>query len=171
MQPAGSPLAGKPWLVLRGRELEAVLWNGPTLDLGSGATARLGPDIMVDAPDLDAMLALLRATDQAREIGDALLDQQLVAGIGNIWRAEGLFRAGVSPWGRLARLPDDELRRVLAETARAMRERHARRFVYRRAGRPCRRCGARIESRTQGDDARVAYWCPSCQAGTAAASA
>jgi endonuclease VIII len=166
LQAAGSRVAGKPWLVLRGRDVEAVLWNGPVLELGKRAVERLGPDIMDDSPDLDAMLTRFRATDQGRELGDALLDQRLVAGVGNMWKAEALFGAGVSPWARLAEVSDDDLRRVLDEAARAMRAPRRPRFVYRRARLPCRRCGARIEARRQGEGARTAYWCPLCQAGT-----
>ena len=120
---AGAPLVGSPWLVLRGREAEAVLWHGPVLELTRGRARldRLGPDVLDDPPDLDGIVARLRATGQERELGEALLDQRLVAGIGNLWRAEGLFLAQLSPWARLGDLSDDELRRVLAETAAAMR--------------------------------------------------
>jgi endonuclease-8 len=163
VQPAGSRLVGKPWLILRGRELEAVLWNGPTLELGDAALARLGPDIMREPPDLDTMVARLRAAHPGREIGEALLDQRLVAGIGNMWKAEALHRAGVSPWARLGDLSDDALRRILVEAAHAMRALRGVRLVYRRAGLPCRRCGTRIEARPQGELVRTAYWCPSCQ--------
>ena len=174
VQRRGSRLVGRPWLIVRGRELEAVLWNGPVLELARGrvpGVERLGPDIMAAAPDLDAMVARLRAADPEREVGDALLDQRLVAGIGNIWRAEGLFLGRVSPWRRLAELTDDDLRRVLAEASRAMKAVRGPRWVYGRAGLPCRRCGTTIRSRRQGDGARTAYWCPFCQAGTEGASA
>ena len=170
LQRAGARLAGTPWLVLRGRDVEGVLWNGPVLELGRAATARLGPDVMRDPPDLDGMLARLRATDQARQLGDALLDQRLVAGIGNMWKAEGLFLARVSPWRPLRDVSDEEIRRVLEETSRAMRAGRPRRAVYRRAGRPCPRCGARISSRPQGDAARTAYSCPDCQPDSASGS-
>ena len=175
VQPAETPIAGNPWLVLRGREHEAVLWNGSVLELTRAGererTRGLGPDIMLDPPDLDRMLANLRATDQSREVGDALLDQRLVAGIGNIWKAEALFLAQVSPWTRLRELEDDDLRRVLDEASRAMRGPRGRRLAYGRAGRPCPRCSARIESRRQGDAARTAYWCPVCQGGRSASRA
>lgn len=165
---------GMPWLVLRGRERQAVLWNGPVLELTRGRSptvARLGPDIMSDPPDLAGMLSRLRAARQSREVGEALLDQRLVAGIGNMWRAEALFAAQVSPWRRLAELDDGELSALLAEAARLMRADRGRHRVYRRAGRPCVRCDTRIRSCPQGDEARVAYWCPACQAGTSPAGA
>jgi endonuclease-8 len=171
VQRAGGRIVGKPWLVLRGHRWEAVQRNGPVLELGALAVARLGPDIMADPPDLDSMVTRLRAAEQRREIGDALLDQRLVAGIGNLWRAEALFLAGVSPWDRLDEVSDEQIRCVLGEAARAMRASRSRRFAYRRAGLPCRRCGTRILSRPQGDHARIAYWCPTCQRGTGAAKA
>jgi endonuclease-8 len=117
------------------------------------------------------MVARLRATEQRGEIGNALLDQRLVAGIGNLWRAEALFQAGISPWTRLDEVSDEQLRRVLDAAAQAMRAPRTRRFAYRRVGLPCRRCGTRILSRPQGDHARMAYWCPTCQRGTKAAKA
>jgi endonuclease-8 len=114
------------------------------------------------------MVANVRS-DPSRDLGDALLDQRLVAGIGNLWKAEGLWRARLSPWLKVADTTDDELRLVLDETARLMRASVAGarpdRRVYRRAGRPCPRCGERIRSRGQGDDNRTAYWCPGCQRG------
>jgi endonuclease-8 len=175
VQPAGARPYGTPWLVLRGRERQAVLWNGPVLQLSRGrpeAVRRLGPDIMADPPDLDAMVARLRAAGGAREVGEALLDQRLVAGIGNMWKAEALFAARISPWRRLADLPEDELRGLLATTAGLMQAPRPRgRQAYRRSGLPCRRCGTAIRSRPQGDDARTAYWCPACQAGTGPAGA
>jgi endonuclease VIII len=167
--PLDRPPFGTPWLVLRGRERQAVLWNGPVLELAHGRPqrlARLGPDIMLDPPDLEAMVLRFRAVDQRREIGEALLDQRLVAGIGNMWKAESLFEAGVSPWLPLAELDDAGLRRVLGRASDLMRAGRRRRAVYRRSGLPCRRCSASIRSRPQGDEARTAYWCPGCQAGT-----
>jgi endonuclease-8 len=169
VQAAGTEPFGTPWLVLRGRERQAVLWNGPVLELTRGRSptvARLGPDIMGDPPDLDTTLARLRAVHQRREVGDALLDQRLVAGIGNMWKAEALFEAEVSPWRPLGDLSDEELRNLLGAAARLMQGPRGRHRVYRRAGRPCPRCGALVRSYPQGDAARLAYWCPGCQAGT-----
>lgn len=174
VEQAGNEPGGTPWLVLRGSERQAVLWNGPVLQLTRGrppAVARLGPDVLAEPPDLDGMLARFRAADQARQVGEALLDQTLVAGIGNMWKAEALFAAETSPWRPLSELEDAALSRVLGEAARLMRAGRGRRRVHRRAGRPCPRCGARIRSRPQGDEARVAYWCPACQEGTSPAPA
>jgi endonuclease VIII len=163
----GRARRGTPWLVLAGREREAVLWNGPVLELSARATARLGPDILAEAPDLETMAANLRREHPSRELGDALLDQRLVAGIGNVWKTESLWRARLSPWLALGDVTDVELDRVLRETARLMRAsldgQVVERAVYRKSGRPCPRCGERIRSRGQGDDNRTAYWCPGCQ--------
>lgn len=166
--PRGTRRGGRPWLVLRGSTHEAVLWRGPVLELHTRALGRLGPDILAAEPDFDRMLANLRREDRGRALGDALLDQRLVSGIGNLWKAEALWHARLSPWRPLGDLSDDELRGVLAEAERLMRSslgsgREERR-VYRHAGRPCPRCGTTIRSRGQGDDNRTAYWCPSCQA-------
>lgn len=164
----GSKLVGRPWLVLRGAEREGVLWNGPVLELDDRAVRRLGPDILAQPPDLEAMIANLRR-DHRRAIGDALLDQRLVAGIGNLWKAEALWEAGVSPWQPAVEVSDEELRAVLQAAHELMttsvETRRERRLVYNRAGRGCRRCGTPIEARGQGEANRTAYWCPSCQAG------
>jgi len=163
----GSGRRGTPWLVLSGAEREAVLWNGPVLELSMRASLRLGPDILASPPDLSAMVANLRREPDGRELGDTLLDQHLVAGIGNVWKAEALWQAELSPWLRLGEVSDEELECVLAEAARLMRASldggRSVRSVYRKAGRPCPRCGATIRSRGQGDDNRTAYWCPACQ--------
>jgi endonuclease VIII len=165
--PVSSETTGLPWLVLRGRERQAVLRGGSVLELTDRATRRLGPDILADPPDFPAMAARLRSTDQRREIGEALLDQRLVAGIGNVWRAEALWETRLSPWRQLGDMSEDALVGVLDHAARLMRAslagRRPERRVYRRAGRPCPRCRTPILSRSQGDDNRIAYWCPTCQ--------
>jgi endonuclease VIII len=174
VQSAGTEPFGTPWLVLRGRERQAVLWNGPVLELTRGrspALARLGPDILADPPDLEAMVARLRTAGPFRQVGDALLDQRLLSGIGNMWKAEILFEAETSPWRPLGELADGDLERIVGEAARLMRAGRRRHRVYRLAGRPCRRCGEEIRSFPQGDEARMAYWCPGCQAGTSPAKA
>jgi endonuclease-8 len=169
VQAAGEEPFGTPWLVLRGSERQAVLWNGPVLELTRGrspAVARLGPDVLADPPDEQAMVARLRAAGSSRQIGDALLDQRLLSGIGNMWKAEILFEAEISPWRPIGELSERELERIVGEATRLMRGGRRSHRVYRRAGRPCPRCGAAIRSYPQGDEARMAYWCPGCQAGT-----
>ena len=164
-----APVFGSPWLVLRGSRAQGLLYGGRVLELNARAVQRLGPDILAPEPDFDRMLANLRRGDQAREVGDALLDQRLVAGLGTVWRAESLWAEGVSPWRSLGDVPDDDLYAVLRAAAQLMRcsvdggrtERH----VYRRAGMPCPRCQTPIRSRGLGDENRTAYWCPVCQVG------
>jgi endonuclease-8 len=158
---------GMPWLVLRGAETEAVLWHGPVLELDESYVRALGPDILGDPPEIDVMVGKLRSADRELSIGEALLDQRLVAGIGNMWRAEALWRARISPWRHLDSVSDDELRTVLTEASQLMRRSLdsglRQRAVYRQVGRPCPRCGTPIKSRGQGDANRIAYWCPECQ--------
>jgi endonuclease-8 len=165
----GVTVRGRPWLVLRGGAREAVLWNGPVLELNKRALRRLGPDILGRPPDLDRMVANLRRDDPGRAVGDALLDQRLVAGIGNVWKTEALWETQVSPWRPLGDLTDEELRCGLRAAARLMRRSlesgREKRAIYRAAGRPCPRCKTLIESWGQGDDNRTAYWCPTCQPG------
>jgi endonuclease VIII len=166
VQARGAKLFGRPWLVLRGAEREAVLWNGPVLELDDRAVRKLGPDILAEPPDLETMIANVRR-DPRRSIGDAMLDQRLIAGIGNVWRAEALWEASVSPWRPAGETSDDELRAVLGAAHKLMTASvetgNERRVVYNRAGRGCRRCGTPIEARGQGDANRTAYWCPACQ--------
>ena len=95
--------AAAPWLVLRGERVEGVLWNGPVLELHTRALRRLGPDILAQPPQLDAMLARLRAADATRWLGESLLDQSLVAGIGNMWLAEVAVGGAALAVARLAR--------------------------------------------------------------------
>jgi endonuclease-8 len=171
VEPRGARRAGRPWLVLRGAEHEAVLWNGPVLELtrGRSLVGRLGPDILGDPPDYESMLERLRSSPPARAVGEAVLDQRLVAGIGNLWKAESLWEARVSPWRPLGGLEDRELLAVLDAAHRLMRTgvegTRPLRHVYRRVGRACRRCGTIIRSLPQGDPPRIAYWCPGCQRG------
>src|SRR5262249_34224077 len=82
--PAPAETPGLQWLVLRGREWQAVLRGGSVLELTDRVTRRLGPDILADPPDFPGMLEHVWAADRRRELGEALLDQRLVAGIGNV---------------------------------------------------------------------------------------
>jgi endonuclease-8 len=145
------------------------MFNGAVLELDRGVAQRLGPDILAERPDYDGMLTRLRRQDQHRAVGDALLDQRLVAGIGNVWKAESLWQARISPWQQLRHVSDDDLRASLEHAHRLMQDRldgkPGRAHVNRRKGRPCPRCGAPIRSWPQGDGARMAYWCPECQRG------
>ncbi len=167
---ADPPVQGRPWLILRGDDRQAIQWNGPILELGRSHHSfkdvrRLGPDIMASELDVDEAAARFRSADQERELGEALLDQRFVAGIGNKWKSEGLFSARLSPWQPLRGLRDADLTALLLKTSELMRTPRAEqsRMVYRRAGRPCRACGVLIRSRAQGDEARLTYWCTDCQ--------
>src|SRR6185436_18515257 len=103
----------------------------------------------VDAFDERRFLARLRADDPTRGIGDALLDQRIVAGLGNIWKAEGCWGAAIDPWRTVRDVSDEEALAVVADArprmlaaAEAPRRHGTDRHVYDRAGRPCPRCGA-----------------------------
>jgi endonuclease-8 len=115
-------------------------------------------------------------------LADALLDQRTVAGIGNVYKSEVAFLERLDPWSPVRSYDDDELRAALA-TARRLLQANTRGgarittgsgrrgeglWVYGRAGRPCRRCGAPIRSARQGPLARLTFWCPTCQAGAVA---
>ena len=158
---------GSPWLILRGSEWEATQWNGPVLAVGRGSVGALGPDLLAAGTEPAEVVVRLRSVDQSRMVGDALVDQRVVAGIGNMWLAEALWHARVSPWSRLTAVGDGELGRTLEWARGAMSEsvagRRPRRAVYRRAGRGCPRCGEPILARGLGDANRTAYWCPACQ--------
>jgi endonuclease-8 len=168
VRPRGTTSSSAPWLVLRGETAEGVLFGGSVLELHARALGALGPDILASPPDLDGMLARLRRADPTRRLGETLQDQRLLAGIGNMWMAETLWRVQLSPWLRLGQVSEADRRHVLATASALMRAavergREPRKQVHGRAGRPCPRCGAAIRSRGQGDDNRTAYWCPSCQ--------
>jgi endonuclease-8 len=103
------------WLVLRRGSDEVVEVNGPVLELMKESRTRfdqrlslLGPDILAPEFDSAAFLRRLRADDPTRPIGDAVLDQRTIAGIGNLWKVEGCFEAGVDPWRPVGRVSDAE---------------------------------------------------------------
>jgi endonuclease-8 len=163
----GSAWHGSPWLVLRTPRFEAAQWNGPVLRLDDGRAARLGPDLLADDTSTDEVVGRVRAADPRRPLGDVLVDQHVVAGIGNMWLAELLWHARLSPWLTVGGVTEDELVRALTWARDAMRRSvagaHAARAVYRRSGRPCPRCGDAIRSRGLGEANRTAYWCETCQ--------
>jgi endonuclease-8 len=146
------------------------------------AVGHLGPDLL--GPDWDAAEAVrrLRATPD-RAVGEALLDQRNLAGIGNLYKAETLFVRGINPWRPVGEITDLE---ALVELARRLLEANKDRidqvttgslvpgqqtWVYGRAGRPCRRCGSpvrRVWGQGSGENGeRVTFWCPHCQPGAA----
>jgi endonuclease-8 len=176
VRPRGEPHHGRPWLVLRGDRVDALLWNGPVLELHTRALRRLGPDILAQPPDFDSMLGRMRHADGRRRLGEIVMDQTVVSGIGNVWMTEALWRAQISPWRRLGDVGEDQRLLALETAARLMRlavedVRDVPKHVHRRRGRPCPRCGAAIKSWGQGDANRTVYWCPSCQVGDGPAGA
>ena len=141
--------------------------------------ATLGPDLADPSFDRTDALARIRAGAD-RPIGDVLLDQRIVAGIGNVLRSETLFVAGVHPETSTGALSADAAAQLLSVAAELL-QRNARAdagpvrnttgrrapgqalWVYQRTGQPCRRCGTAIVSAARGLEARRVYWCPECQ--------
>jgi endonuclease-8 len=197
--------AGERWqrsasqarLVLEAGDRVAVCFNAPVIELLAArseplhpALSRLGPDLLGDSFDVEVVRhrARRRAQDQAvGSIGELLLDQQVVAGIGNIYRCESLFLCGLNPWRSVDDVDDRQLDHLMLTAGRLLRAnatgppgtrgfegRGGQMWVYRRGGRPCRRCGTTVRSQRLGRQARTVYWCPTCQppepAGKAAAT-
>ncbi len=166
----------------------AVCFDAPTVQLlDTRALAlhpglnQLGPDTAKDGFDIDAAVAALREPSRATTtIGDALLDQRAVAGLGNVYRSELCFLERIDPFTPVADVDDAVLNRLLERGAALVQANSrggarvttpagtdGRLYVYNRTGRPCRRCGTLIQSRAApspkyGSPRRV-YWCPGCQ--------
>jgi endonuclease VIII len=181
---------GPGWQVrvlLENADWQAVGYRLPVVELlpradEDQAVGHLGPDLLGPDWDLDEAVRRLAARPD-REVGQALLDQRNLAGIGNLYKAEACFLHGVSPWTPVGAVPD--LPRLVGR-ARALLEHNrdwpqqittgdARRgrehWVFERTGRPCRRCGTPVAGSEQGAPpyARLTYWCPRCQPGPAPA--
>jgi endonuclease-8 len=167
---------GRAWIILRAGDRWVVELEGPTLELMTDSRSRLdqrlaalGPDVLAERFDTDRFLSRLRSDDPTRPLGDALLDQRNVAGLGNIWKAEGCWEAEVDPWRPLSGVSDSEAVTVIdAVRPRMLRSavrgpRAIEPQVYSRAGRPCLRCGGTVQAKGQGDANRTTYWCPRCQ--------
>ncbi|MEZ7005584.1 DNA-formamidopyrimidine glycosylase family protein [Streptomyces sp. AD55] len=163
----------------------AVGYRLPVLELLRTAdedrvVGHLGPDLLGPGWDPAQALANLRA-DPSRALGEALLDQRNLAGVGNVYKSELCFLLGVTPWLPVGELPAGLAERVPLLAHRlleANRDRPVRRttplrgqdlFVYGRAPRPCARCGTSVRVADQGDGSRErpTYWCPVCQRGPA----
>jgi endonuclease-8 len=166
----------RAWLVLRRGDGEVVQFDGPVLELMTDSRTRfdqriagLGPDIIKPDFDEDEFLRRLRMDDPTRPIGDALLDQRTLAGIGNLWKIEGCFAAGIDPWRPVRETTDEEALRIVRSVRPLMQEsaahgmQDAYRNIYGKNGQPCPRCGARIRVRGQWDDNRPTFWCAGCQ--------
>jgi endonuclease VIII len=183
IRPAAGPVSGshRIRLILANSQWQAVGYLLGVVEIlataaEQSAVGHLGPDLL--GPDWDPAEAERRlGADPARPVGEALLDQRNLAGIGNIFAAEMLFLRGLSPWRPAGEVPD---LRALVELGQrlldANKERDgiittgvARRgeetWVYGRAGRPCRRCGTMIRRAEQGaaGEERLRFWCPHCQ--------
>jgi endonuclease VIII len=167
VDPRGRVLRGRPWLVLRSTAWEATQWNGPVLALGDVPSGRVGPDLLAPETEPSTIVTRIRHVDQSRMLGEVLVDQRVVAGIGNMWLAETLWQARLSPRSAVGDVTDAELSGALTwardEMRAAVLDARPPHNVYRKAGRPCTRCGEPIRSRGLGDANRIAYWCPSCQ--------
>ncbi len=184
--------AGHPWrrperqarLVLTCGDRVAVCFNAPVVELLRPrsialhpALNGLGPDVLVEPLDLDEVRRRARARPPTTAIGELLLDQRVVAGIGNIWRCESLFAEGHNPWTPVSALTDGQLDALVVTASVLMAASVSGRAgfptgkagvpegrrVYGRNGRPCNRCRTVVLSRRQGEQARTAYWCPACQ--------
>ena len=183
---AGARWIGGPgWqirLVLGNAEKVAVGYRIPVIELVPTGeehlvVGHLGPDLLADDFNPDEAVRRL-AADPSREVGVALLNQRCVAGIGNLYRVEVLFLAGVTPWTAVSDVDLDAVVERAAALMRAnlggwsqvttgSRRRGEEHWVFERAGRPCRRCGSTVLRADQGTppQARVTYWCPRCQVG------
>ena len=171
-------------VVLEVPEHVVVCFNAPVAELlderaleRHPALAGLGPDLLAPVFEIDAAASRLRRRPEL-PVGEALLDQRLVAGLGNVFKSEVLFVERLDPWTPLEAL-DNEALRSLLHTAEGLLRANAtpdagprtttlptsrpRLWVYGRAGRPCLRCRTRIQARRQGSENRLTYWCPTCQ--------
>jgi endonuclease-8 len=159
----------------------AVCFAAPLVELrrdsrdvtrAANAVAALGPDLCTDDADLDDVLARIAGIDPATQLAEALLNQRVAAGIGNIYKSEVCWAEKLSPFAPISTL-DGATRRRVYETARRQLRANlgtGRRVtyqgglaVYGKAGRLCPRCRTRIMRRGGRDDERVTYWCPTCQ--------
>jgi endonuclease-8 len=161
---------------------EAVCFKAPVVDLYRQPPPHLpqpldhlGPDLCLEDPPIDDVLARMAArADADSEIAPLLLDQQVAAGIGNVFKSEVLWACRVSPFARVQDLDVETRGRLVTVAARQLRANvtapGARSTlpggglaVYGRLGQPCPRCGTPVRRRLQGEDPRVTYWCPRCQ--------
>ncbi len=165
-----------------------VCFNAPVVELMQDravdrhpSLAALGPDLISDTFSTEDALSRLRARPDT-EIAEAISDQRVMAGVGNVFKSEVLFIEHVNPWTHVAELSNQKLVALIATAHRLLREnatpgrphRVTTRgdpavnsalslYVYGRAHRPCPRCGTPIRTRRQGALNRPTYWCPACQ--------
>jgi endonuclease-8 len=174
----GRPTPGAARLVLSTDDATAVCLAAPTVEVArtpgiDHELSRLGPDVLDDF-DVGEFVRRARSTPSVA-MSELLLDQRVIAGIGNVYKSELLFLAGIDPRASVDAVTDEQLSGIAAYAVRLMRAnvgpksrtttgsraRGREMWVYGRQGRPCRRCGSGIAMDRQGD--RVTYWCPGCQ--------
>jgi endonuclease-8 len=184
-------------VVIQTADWEAVAFNVPIAEFytarsleRSSQVPKLGPDILSDEFTVEGGVA--RLVDYGRENSDAeigvvLLNQRVMAGLGNVYKSEVAFAAGVNPFRAMRTITEREMERVVDFAWRYMKsnvaegtgagivttsgdrrtthamDREERLWVYRRQGQECRRCGATVMMRKQGVQVRSTYWCPECQ--------
>lgn len=168
---------------LRTKDFEAVAFDVPVAQFYTKETLAkqsaipgLGPDVLATSFAVDEAVSRIRAHPQD-EIAELLLNQRVMAGVGNIYKSEVCFACGVNPFRLVKDLSDREIDCLIDRARKLMAvnviesprrttgslEPGARMWVYRREGRPCRRCGTPIKMRKHGIHARSTYWCPECQ--------
>lgn len=188
-------------LIVATKGFEAIGFNVPVAEfLKPSDVARhddlrlMGPDLLGEAFDANEAVRRFRQRETL-EIADALLNQRIIAGAGNVYKSEVLFLCGVDPFAPVRQVSDEKLRDILstarkhlcanvadpkggittyrgyrrgagsafARLRRGRRDAAERRYAYGRAGKPCRKCGTLIRVKAQGPNARLTYWCPTCQ--------
>ena len=165
---------GKPWLLLSSGHAVASQTGGKILRMVSASRARndpsllqLGPDPLRREYDPDEAVARILAYEPSAGIGEALNDQSLIAGIGNVIRIEACFLPGVSPWRKVGDLTEEDARKIVDAASWVMKTSMKRgsrpKQIYGKSRCPCPRCGGRILTHGQGDDNRVTFWCEGCQ--------
>jgi endonuclease-8 len=201
---------GERWKMLRRAmrvvvtcgEMQGVLFNAQVAEFHTtrslerySMVPKLGPDVLGEGFTIEHGIAALRermASHPADEVGVALLNQQVLAGLGNVYKSEVPFMAGVNPFRALSTLTASEIDRMVELSLRFMKanvnvdlvrgemgegivtytgarrttgamQQSDRVWVYGRQGRECRRCGTPVMRRLQGEQARPTYWCPVCQ--------
>ncbi len=190
--------------VVRVQDFEAIACNVPVAKFFTARTLernsmipKLGPDLLrADYDEAEARARVLARADE--EIANVLLNQRVIAGLGNVYKTEVCFLCGVHPFRKVASLTPAELDCLLFQSRKLIREnvhegaragsgaddkiltytgarrttgsadQASRLWVYGRQGQPCRRCGTAVLMRKQGPDARSTYWCPQCQPGDTA---
>jgi endonuclease VIII len=182
-------------IVVGTADFEAVGFNIPVAEFlsereitRSPELRALGPDVLADDFDPQVVIANLRER-AGSEIAEALLNQRVLAGLGNVYKSEILFMCRINPFSRAQELAEADLSSIVEESRRVLKlnvseglelmttygglrrttgrsDPKDRLWVYGRARLPCRRCGTPIRVRKQGNDARLTYWCPHCQAST-----